>query len=313
MKLFNKMEKLLLKFILLSLIIKNVDNEMCSANINCNRCNKCLIGENTNVLCEYGNLFCDNNNKIIFFSEQKLSFINYFRQKSETNSICGEQSININTGSDENTVIILGNENKNYLKENSLHCNYEIKNNFDQKYKSYLSLSLSFPSYSSENNSNNQLSFSVYVIFPNSINIFTDNNLRMNEQIIEIDDDDKFSILLDIHTINNYNELIDIKESLNIKVKKNFEKENDFPKDEKNPLDEKNHPPDEKPPDGKPPDEKKEEPTILEYYKIICIIFAGIVGLVILIIFLLRNCLKRCLSRENSRHERIFNRITNKI
>ena len=222
MNLFNKKETILFSIIIFSVIIKIVDNEICSADIDCNNCNKCVLGENTAVLCEYGNLFCNNGNIIKFFSEQKLSYINYYRQKSETNSICGEQSININNGSDGNTVIILGNENENYLKENSLHCNYEIKNNFDQKYESYLSLSLS--SYSSDN-LNNKLSFSVYVIFPNSINIFKDNNLRMEEQIIEIDDDDdQFSILLDIHTINNYNELIDIKESLNIEVKKKLKK-----------------------------------------------------------------------------------------
>ena len=294
MNLFKKVEKLLFNFIMFSLIIKTVDNEICSANIDCNKCDKCVIGDNTNALCEYGNLFCNNNNIINFFSEQKLSFINYYRQNSEANSICGEQSINVNSGSNGNTVIILGNENKNYLKENSLHCNYEIKNIVDQKYKAYLSLSLSLPSYLSENNSNNQLSFSVYVIFPNSIDIFTDNNLRMKEKIIQINDDDEFSILLDIHTINNYNELIDIKESLNIKVKKKFKKKRDYQKD-----------------DEMLQDENGEGSTIHEFYKVICIIFAGILGLVILIIFILRNCLKRRFPRERPRQENILNQIVN--
>ena len=292
MNLFNKKEAILFYIIIFTAIIKIVDNEICSADIDCNNCNKCVIGENTDFLCEYGNLFCYNDNIIKFFSEQKLSYINYYRQKSETNSICGEQSININNGSDGNTVIILGDENINYLKENSLHCNYEIKNIFDQKYEAYLSISLS--SYSSENNQNNQLSFSVYVIFSNSIDIFTDNNLRMKEQIIEIDDNDKFSILLDIRAINNYNELIDIKESLNIKIKKKFKKKIDYQKEGKIPK-----------------DEHEEESSICEKYKIICFIIAGIIGLIIIIIFVLRNCLKRHFFRERYRSENILNQIVN--
>ena len=291
MNLYNKIETILFNIIIIfNIIINTENNEICSEDTNCNNCNKCIIGENTDVLCEYGNLFCNNNNIINFFSEQKLSFINYFRQKSETNSICGEQSININNGSDGNNVIILGNENKNYLKENSLHCNYEIKNVFDQKYNAYLSLSLI--SYSS---SNNQLSISIYIVFPNSINIYTDNNLRMNEKIIEISDNEEFSILLDIHTINNYNELIDIQETLNIKINKKLKKTIYSEHIGKIPQYEEN----------------EEESSNNGSYKVICIIIAGIIGLIIIIIFILRICLKRHFCRERTRQENMMNQIVN--
>ena len=291
MNLFNKIETVLFNIIIIFNVITNTENnEICSADIDCNNCNKCIIGENTDILCEYGNLFCNNNNIINFFSEQKLSFINYYRQKSETNSICGEQSININTGSDGNTVIILGNENKNYLKENSLHCNYEIKNIVDQKYNAHLSLSLI--SYSS---SSNHLSFSIYIVFPNSINIYTDYNLRINEKIIEISDNDEFSILLDIHTINNYSELIDIQETLNIKINKKYKKTIYSEHIDKIPQYEEN----------------EEESSNNGNYKVICIVIAGIIGLIIIIIFIIRICLKRHFCRERTRQENMTNQIVN--
>ena len=114
----------------------------------------------------------------------------------------------------------------------------------------------------------------------------------MNEKIIEIDDDDEFSILIDIDTINNYNELI--LESLNVKIYKKL-KQNIYFKH-----------------NGKiPQDENEQETSGREIYKIYCVIVAGIIALLILIIFILRICLKRRFFRERSRQRNIFNQIIN--
>ena len=42
MNLFNKKETILFSIIIFSVIIKIVDNEICSADIDCNNCNKCI-------------------------------------------------------------------------------------------------------------------------------------------------------------------------------------------------------------------------------------------------------------------------------
>ena len=109
----------------------------------------------------------------------------------------------------------------------------------------------------------------------------------MNEKIIETDDDDKFSILINIDTINNYNELI--LESLNVKIYKKF-KQNIYFKQ-----------------NGKiPQDENEQETSSREIYKIYCVVVAGLIALLILIIFILRRFF-----RERPRQRNIFNQIIN--
>jgi hypothetical protein len=166
-------------------------------------------------------LFCNRNSYIFFLSGQKSSYISKLKNEEQ----CGQQNvILIDTETLNN--IELGINNKDYLKDNPLHCNYEITNSIDNDYEGYLSISLSS---SGEVDSNSQLKFSLYVHLSESVNYyFFDIILRNNEQIVDFNNHEKLSIMIDIDKNNN-----SIEENLIIKMlkrKKNKKNEENYPK-----------------------------------------------------------------------------------
>ena len=68
------------------------------------------MSSDSEVTCEYGNLFCNiNQNNLLFFTELKSSYIDYFSQNSEIQNICGEQNIKI-TRTNSIKLIDIGNK-----------------------------------------------------------------------------------------------------------------------------------------------------------------------------------------------------------
>ena len=211
--------KILLNIILFDLIKITIQNDICSANVNCEECEQCDF--ESSISCIYGNLFCTKVSNIVFNYELKSSYINKLKNEAQ----CGQQNLFLGNSYTLNNIEI-GINNNDYLKDNSLHCNYEIYNSVDQNiYEGYLSISLSS---SGEIDSNSQLKFSLYIHVSEYFNYyFTDNILRNNEQIIYFNYGEKLSIMIDIDKTND-----SIEENLIIKILKR--KKNTTKKPEEN-------------------------------------------------------------------------------
>ena len=271
---------LIIKILFFNLIKISFQNEICSSNINCENCDKCQIIENENNSCEYGNLFCRDNQNLIFFTDLKNFYINYFQQKPETTYICGEQNININ-GPKSIKILEIGNKDKNNLINRSHHCYYNINTSIDKDYDLFIKFSLY-----SQNSENNKLSFSLYFNFANSNNfIFTDNDLRNNRKYFQLNSINTFSIIADINKINNEkdigeNLLVDIKVELN----NNFIHKTQIP-----------------------PGTNEESSSSGKDYKIYYIISGCIAGIAIVVIVVIKNCMKRKLYVNRARDQNQMN------
>ena len=197
----NLIKILILKIILFDRIkITFQDTTVqCSPTIECNICELSTI--NDKPFINYGNLFCKNNLNIKFIEFIKNEYIEHFRKNPEVSNICDEQNFNLNDSEGQKT-ITLGKSDKNYLSTNSLNCNYEIINSFNnQKYEGYLSIKLSSLS---TIDLNNELKFSIYIHFSEFNNYYyKDDNIRNNEKIINFHDYSKLSIFIDIDKNNN--------------------------------------------------------------------------------------------------------------
>ena len=258
--------KILLNIILFGVIKITIQNEICTANVKCEECDICNASTSS---CIYGNLFCARTSYIIFLSDQKSSYIS---KLNNNEGQCGQQNINLVDTETLNN-IELGINNKDYLKDNSLHCNYEITNSIDKDvYDGYLSILLSSPN---EVDSNSKLKFSLYVHLTESFNYhFSDNILRNNEQIIYFNNREHLSILIDIDKIND-----SIEENLIIKIlkrKKNNKHEENLPKK----------------------DSSRKDYTL--YY----VLAGGVCALVIIVIITLKICLTRKLWDVNRQRNR---------
>ena len=262
--------KILLNIILFDLIKITTQNEICSANVNCELCDKCNFGSTS---CIYGNLFCTQTSHLIFLSEEKASYINRLTNVSE----CGQQNINL-LDTEELNNIVIGINNKDYLKENSLHCNYEITSSIDKNiYEGYLSILLSS---SGSVGSNSKLKFTIYVHITDSINYpLSDTIIRNNEQIIYFNNHEQLSIMIDFDKIN-----YSVEENLIIKIlkrKKNNRHDENIPKK----------------------DSSRKDYTL--YY----VLAGGVCALVLIIFITLKICLTRKLWDVN--RQRNYNGNTN--
>ena len=275
MKEINIQKILIFNFILFNIFKRLIQQEICNANINCNNCNKCQIGQNSEVPCEYGNLFCNiNQNNLLFFTELKSSYIDYFSQNSEIQNICGEQNIKI-TRTNSIKLIDIGNKNENYLKNKSLHCFYSINYLLDDENDINILISLS-----SQNNANNKLSFSLYFNFANTHNLYyTDDEIRNADGNIKIIGIKTFNIMLDINKITTE----EIKENLIIEIilKSNNDKINKHDKNSKLPTEIK---------ENSSSSKKKD-------YKLYYILFSIGVVIIVVVVIILKICLKRRLLR----------------
>ena len=261
---------IIIKILFYNLIKITIQNEICSANINCENCEKCQITESPDNSCGFGNLFCKENKNIIFFSDLKSSYINYLYKNPGTSNICGTRNINID---EPKTIKILelGNKNKDYLINSPYHCYYNINASYNKDYDLHLFFSLN--SQPSENNINNKLSFSLYFNFANSNNFFyTDNDMRNSQKQFQLFGLQTFSIMVDINKINND---IDIGENLliqiNAQLNNNYNKKDQLSQGENQESSSSSH----------------------KDYTIYYVVTGLIVGAVIIIIVVIKNCMKR--------------------
>ena len=265
-----------------NLIKTSIQNEICSASANCENCNKCEIVENADNLCEYGNLFCKDKKNIIFFSDLKSSYKNYFDKNQDFTSICGVENIYINTPKSIK-ILELGNKNKKDLINIPFHCYYNINASYGKDYTLYIIFSLN--SQSSENVPNNKLSFSLYFNFANKNNFwFTDNDLRNSQRHFQLNGINTFSIMADINKINND---IDIGEYLlieiNIQLNSNYNNRTQSPKGEN--------------------EESSSSSNSVKDYTIYYIIGGCIAGVIVVIIIIIKNCMKRQLYLQRDQNQ----------
>ena len=264
--------KILLNIILFGVIKITIQNEICAYNVDCVECDSCNAESSTSS-CIYGNLFCNRNSYIFFLSDQKSSYISKLKNEEQ----CGQQNV-ILVDTETLNNIELGINNKDYLKDNPLHCNYEITNSIDKNvYEGYLSITLSS---SGEVDSNSKLRFSLYVQITVTNNYYlSDNNLRNNERIIYFNNREQLSIMIDIDKNTN-----SVEENLIIKIlkrKKNNKNEEYIPKK----------------------DSSRKDYTL--YY----VLAGGACALVLIIIITLKICLTRKLWDVN--RQRNFNTNVN--
>ena len=273
MKIINLQKSLILKIIFYILLKNTIQQELCSKDINCDNCQRCLIIEGTDSSCKYGNIFCKQQDSIYFLSELKSSYINYFNQNSEAANLCGTQNIIINTKGSKK-IIVIGKNNYLFLKTNSLHCNYDINNALfqDYQYDVYISFLLS-------SSINNILSFTIYFHFGNSNYYIIENDIRNKEKLIKLNGIRSFSIMIDFDKINNENE---IEETLIIEI---YINKNKFDYNENIP--------------------QHEESGNSKKFKIYIVIFGGVVALIILLIIVIKNCMKRRLYLNRDRTNNI--------
>ena len=285
-------KKLIFNIILYNVVKTVILQEICNANIDCNKCNKCIIEQNSVSLCEYGNLFCKQNNKfLLFFSDLKSSYLNYFSQDSDINDLCGEQDIYL-TRKKSFKIIDIGYKNEEYLRDKSAHCFYNISNLLNNEYE----LSILF-SLHSENITGNNLSFSLYFNFANSNNFYySDATLRNTEQYIKLIGINNFNIMIDID--KNNNEII--KEKLVIEIL--FQSNSDeITKHDKN---------------KQLPTEIKENASSNKYnkdYKLYYILGGGSALLIIIMVVALKICLKRSFRNRNEGINLNIRQVNNNI
>ena len=273
MKKIYLQKSLIIKFIFYILLKNTIQQELCSKDISCDNCQRCIITLGTESSCKYGNLFCKQEDSIYYLSELKSSYINYFNQNLEAANICGRQYIDINSKEFKKNIKI-GKDDYLFLKTNSLHCNYDINNELfnDNHNDIYISLLLS------NNNSiiHQILSFTIYFHFGNINNYFNENDIRNNKKLIKLNNIQMSYIMIDFDKIFIENEFEDLIIEIYITKNKNFNENENLPPAEKS------------------DDQKKN--------KIYYVLFAGLAAIIILLIIVIKNCMKRRLyvNRDNN-------------
>jgi len=271
------------KIFILNIIFYNlfqniIVQELCSKDIECENCQRCIITENTDVSCKYGNLFCKQRDNIYFLTDLKSDYINYYKQNSETSNLCGIENIILDTTISTKTIEI-GKKINYYLKTNSLHCNYNINSLFyGNQYEIDISSSLLSSKKDNNPNNNNKLSFTIYFNFRESYNCYyTDNDIRNIGKILKITGFTIFSIMIDFDKINSENDSHEIEETLKIYIYITNLNNKKFPDN----LNQKS-------------DNEKEKKD----YKILFIVGIVVISVIVIVAIVVKNCIKRRLYLE---------------
>ena len=203
-----KKEYILFLFITFRTMIKA---DICTYYSNCKYCDVCGSNNLDFSNCKYSNLFCGYE----IISEYEDIYIQYF---SDENSLkeCGEQIIKLSKL--KKRILSFGNKNFKNLKNNQLHCYYEIINDLNNsKYEPDLNISMEI----TPNVSNDKYNFrfDIYKLDGKDIVKLNENYLNSGEKMyFKFESNDTIKLFLDIYEITNNSS-----QELKIKIKnRNF-------------------------------------------------------------------------------------------